>query len=414
MVNIVSPTTLPDPTGMAGILAAIANGNMFRDMSGLAATVALARSGLETTSDAAGRAGAQAGANLVTAAQKEVEMAKTAVAAMQTMMGNSNAQSGSGANISQQGAMINHGRTMDARGVPAGGGAGGGAGGMPAIGGGGTPASAGGTPAGGDARPGAGGTTSSPRSHEADATRAMVWPQLGEAPADFFQNAVDRAGDGATPTGPGRVRNPRYVTIHGLVTTGNSFFGGTALGVNPGGAFNNAVDIAALNTDGLFAMDDHQPTHAAYRWRQTASQKSFEKVAGTWRQVFRTIGSEPDDPDPLLQAQNRPHWLRTFDSPGWPVLVGPTTARLALGGGKTSDANATEVVVKMFLQTWIEGRLADGTWEDVTAQVLEWCSTQWLKRAAPAANWAPTAGSSLVEGAKALAEYGKNPDDVNL
>ena len=100
MINIVAPAALPDPTGMAGVLAAITNGNMFRDMSGLASTAALARSGLETTSDAAGRAGAQAGANLVTAAQKEVEMAKTAVAVMQAMMGNPNAQSGSGANIS--------------------------------------------------------------------------------------------------------------------------------------------------------------------------------------------------------------------------------------------------------------------------------------------------------------------------
>ena len=34
LVNIVSPTSLPEPTGMAAALQTIANGNMFRDMSG--------------------------------------------------------------------------------------------------------------------------------------------------------------------------------------------------------------------------------------------------------------------------------------------------------------------------------------------------------------------------------------------
>jgi hypothetical protein len=63
LVNIVNPTSLPDPIGMGAILTAISNGNMFRDMSGLAATIGLAQAGLQATSEGAGRAGAQAGAN---------------------------------------------------------------------------------------------------------------------------------------------------------------------------------------------------------------------------------------------------------------------------------------------------------------------------------------------------------------
>jgi hypothetical protein len=199
LVNIVSPTALPDPTGMAGILAAIQNGTMFRDMSGLAATIGLARAGLETTSEAAGRAGAQAGANLVTAAQKEVEMAKTAVAAMQAMMGNPNAQTGSGANISQQGAQLNHARGMDERGVGSGPSGGSGLGnGAPADAG----SGAGFGPGPGGGGSGAGGEmvhVEQPGSHELETQKAMLYPGLGQSPADFIQQVS--ATDGTAAAG---------------------------------------------------------------------------------------------------------------------------------------------------------------------------------------------------------------------
>lgn len=42
LVNITPPAALPDPSGLAGTLAAIQNGNLFRDMSGLAQTIQLA------------------------------------------------------------------------------------------------------------------------------------------------------------------------------------------------------------------------------------------------------------------------------------------------------------------------------------------------------------------------------------
>jgi len=34
LVSITPPAALPDPTGLAGTLAAVQNGNLFRDMTG--------------------------------------------------------------------------------------------------------------------------------------------------------------------------------------------------------------------------------------------------------------------------------------------------------------------------------------------------------------------------------------------
>jgi hypothetical protein len=47
VLNIMNPTPLPDPTGMTAALNALAQGTMFRDMSGLAATIGLAGTGLQ-------------------------------------------------------------------------------------------------------------------------------------------------------------------------------------------------------------------------------------------------------------------------------------------------------------------------------------------------------------------------------
>ena len=43
VLSIQSPTALPDPTGIAAIINAVQNGNMFRDMSGMTQTAALAQ-----------------------------------------------------------------------------------------------------------------------------------------------------------------------------------------------------------------------------------------------------------------------------------------------------------------------------------------------------------------------------------
>jgi hypothetical protein len=59
LVNIINPPSLPDPAGLAPLYAAIANGNMFRDMSGMANTAALVQAALQA---------AQAGATTATGA----------------------------------------------------------------------------------------------------------------------------------------------------------------------------------------------------------------------------------------------------------------------------------------------------------------------------------------------------------
>jgi hypothetical protein len=116
LINIVNPTSLPEPAGLGAIIAALANGNMFRDMSGLAATAALAQAGLQAASQGATEAGAQAGAAMTVAAQKEVETLRIAASLLGSLFGASGA-GGPSQPISGEGAKINHGRSLDERGV---------------------------------------------------------------------------------------------------------------------------------------------------------------------------------------------------------------------------------------------------------------------------------------------------------
>jgi hypothetical protein len=116
LINIVNPASLPEPAGLGAIIAALASGNMFRDMSGLSATAALAQAGLQAASQGATEAGAQAGAAMTVAAQKEVETLRIAASLIGAMMGAPGA-GGASQPISGEGAKINHGRSLDERGV---------------------------------------------------------------------------------------------------------------------------------------------------------------------------------------------------------------------------------------------------------------------------------------------------------
>ena len=55
IVNIMNPQPFPDPSGVGAILGAMGNGNMFRDMSGLAGTQAMVNAGMQSTSALAGQ-----------------------------------------------------------------------------------------------------------------------------------------------------------------------------------------------------------------------------------------------------------------------------------------------------------------------------------------------------------------------
>jgi hypothetical protein len=124
VLNIVNAPALPDPQGMAPVLAAVQNGAMFRDMSGLAATIGLAQAGMAAAQQGATAAGAQAGENAAVAAEfgaKVAEIAGKLVAAY--FSGGASLAAGAGVEglagmaggISGQGAKVNYGRGYDAR-----------------------------------------------------------------------------------------------------------------------------------------------------------------------------------------------------------------------------------------------------------------------------------------------------------
>ena len=118
VLNIVNPSTLPDPAGLGAVLSAIQNGNMFRDMSGLAGLQELAKSAQKTTADAATDAGQIASANLRTEAQKQVAYAQIAGDIAKALISKGAAGGSSSVQgISADGAKINHGQNMDQRGV---------------------------------------------------------------------------------------------------------------------------------------------------------------------------------------------------------------------------------------------------------------------------------------------------------
>lgn len=87
LVQISQPTDLPAPTGMAGVLGAIQNGGMFRDMSGLAETVKLASEAIKASSQGATSAGAQASKNMEVAVSAETERIKIAAQLAAAMAG---------------------------------------------------------------------------------------------------------------------------------------------------------------------------------------------------------------------------------------------------------------------------------------------------------------------------------------
>lgn len=78
LVSITPPAALPDPTGLAGTLAAIQNGNLFRDMSGLADTIKLATETAKLSAAGATAVGSQASDNLKTAVTADTERRKIA------------------------------------------------------------------------------------------------------------------------------------------------------------------------------------------------------------------------------------------------------------------------------------------------------------------------------------------------
>jgi hypothetical protein len=119
VLSIQSPTALPDPTGIASIINAVQNGNMFRDMSGLAQSAALAQAALQASGQGATAAGSQAAQTLATVMANNTERLRIAAA---VATGGASALGGAGGlggrpagNITEEGARYNYARELDAR-----------------------------------------------------------------------------------------------------------------------------------------------------------------------------------------------------------------------------------------------------------------------------------------------------------
>ncbi|WP_419818175.1 hypothetical protein [Glaciibacter flavus] len=215
IINITTPTTLPDPAGTAAVLQAVQNGSMFRDMSGLQATIGLAQAGLQTTMAGASAAGQQAGTNMDNllkanterqriAAEMITSLAKTAAAAYTggAVSAGGGISGGSGGGSSQQGAKINYfdktktdGTTTDA-GAGGGGATGGGTTSGGSSGGGGSTGGSGSGLSGGGSGGGAGGYSANP------AALSSLWGDT-QSPSGMIGSLLDKVGlGGGNPETP--------------------------------------------------------------------------------------------------------------------------------------------------------------------------------------------------------------------
>ncbi|WP_157790211.1 hypothetical protein [Bradyrhizobium japonicum] len=124
VVTVMPPSVLPEPTGLSAALGALAAANMFRDMSGLAGTQAAAQAAAGGTLTAATEAGRIASANYQAATTQATEMGKAAADMFKVLKTSSSGAGSSGgappnSGISGDGARVNLGRDLDARGVSA-------------------------------------------------------------------------------------------------------------------------------------------------------------------------------------------------------------------------------------------------------------------------------------------------------
>lgn len=111
VVNIQNAPGLPDPQGLTAVLQALANGAMFRDMSGLEGTQQLARAFLEETMRGATASAAQAGQNMRTATDFASRMAALQGSSQQSRWGGSNTPN----SLTGEGGRLNYGRELDQR-----------------------------------------------------------------------------------------------------------------------------------------------------------------------------------------------------------------------------------------------------------------------------------------------------------
>ncbi len=179
VLNIVNPTSLPDPQGVGAVISALSNGNMFRDMSGLAGTQALVQAGLQETLRAATAAGGLASENLKASMQKQISALQTVADVAKAAMGAGGASPNLPpiGGVSGEGARINYGKDMDARGIPASPGGGP----SPGIGAKAPGNAAGGDTGGGSSTGGGWDRSVDAPTNEGNAFNRALWGQMGES-----------------------------------------------------------------------------------------------------------------------------------------------------------------------------------------------------------------------------------------
>ncbi len=220
IIGIQTPGSLPDPTGTAAVLAAIQNGSMFRDMSGLQATIGLAQAALQATAAGASAAAQQAGTNQQNQLQATTErqriaadMVKDLARTAASVYSGGLAGGGSGGNLaggnhSQDGAKINY---FDKTSQPAAGGGDGQGQGGPAV-----PATGGSSGGDGGAAPSPGGLAGDgmfmtaayePTAYSRNpAALAATWGTPGTSQLEYFNTMLNGAqalgGGGAAAKAP--------------------------------------------------------------------------------------------------------------------------------------------------------------------------------------------------------------------
>ena len=115
VLSVTPAVSLPDPAGVGAALQALANGAMFRDMSGLAGTQQAAVAGAQAATAAQSAAAAAASQNLQAEIARSIALAQVAGDVGKAAMGIPPTGSGKVDGISGDGARINHGRDLDER-----------------------------------------------------------------------------------------------------------------------------------------------------------------------------------------------------------------------------------------------------------------------------------------------------------
>jgi hypothetical protein len=357
VLNILNPSSVPDPSGLATVLGALTNLN-FRDMSGLAGTQGVVQAAQAATLDAATAAGKLASENLKTEAQKAVSMgqiaadiAKSAIAAdaakAQAKANGGGASSVSG--ISRDGAVLNHGRTMDSRTPSAGAGPGGASGsngssdGGPSGDGNGSSGSPGGGPGG----------TVLARGHEDEAFQHALWGQLGGSGMDAAQTVLAADPVDAGPSGGDPLMSPFPSTIGFLFTRDGkltSAFNDALAAVKADPAFAAMVNIetqsfvlVALNADGTrpaVSLNQHAPLftgslakvaamYAAFQLRRRvndlAATLTFTEAGDVFREIHATFDHQFDNALDLLRLGPQGKKIsRSMRVPNYEKIFTPT------------------------------------------------------------------------------------------